>query len=157
MRENTLLFLIKPESKEILLAMKKRGFGEGKFNGVGGKVQQGESVEAATVREAGEEISVQVEVSDLQKVGEINFSFDEKPDWDIHCNVFLTEVWTGEPIESEEMKPEWFAYDQIPYEQMWIDDVVWLPQVLEGKKLDATFHFSPDGSEILNQSVDIRV
>ncbi|CAN0505072.1 unnamed protein product, partial [Ectocarpus sp. 12 AP-2014] len=35
------------DSKEILLGMKKRGFGEGKWNGFGGKVESGESVEEA--------------------------------------------------------------------------------------------------------------
>jgi hypothetical protein len=36
MIETTLLLLIK--NNKIMLALKKRGFGEGKFNGVGGKL-----------------------------------------------------------------------------------------------------------------------
>ncbi len=157
MRENTLLFLIKPDTSEVLLAMKKRGFGEGKLNGVGGKIELGESVAAAAVREAQEEISVDINPSDLTKVGEIFFSFDQKPDWDIHCYVFLTDTWTGEPAESEEMAPSWFKYDQVPYDQMWVDDKFWLPQVLEGKRLKATFHFSSEGDKILLQQVEISV
>jgi 8-oxo-dGTP pyrophosphatase MutT (NUDIX family) len=47
MRDKTLLFLHKPDEQKILLAMKKRGFGEGKWNGVGGKREPGESIEGA--------------------------------------------------------------------------------------------------------------
>ena len=54
--ETTLLFLRR--GNEILLARKKRGFGKGKYNGVGGKLKKGESPEMAMVREAREEISI---------------------------------------------------------------------------------------------------
>jgi len=54
--ELTLLFLIKDD--QILLAMKKRGFGAGRFNGVGGKVEPGETIEQALIRESQEEINV---------------------------------------------------------------------------------------------------
>lgn len=52
----TLLFLIKDD--HVLLAMKKRGFGAGNWNGVGGKIEAGESIEQALVRECQEEIGV---------------------------------------------------------------------------------------------------
>ncbi|CAN0261386.1 unnamed protein product, partial [Ectocarpus fasciculatus] len=46
------------DAKEILLGMKKRGFGEGKWNGFGGKVESGESVDEAAKRELMEEAGV---------------------------------------------------------------------------------------------------
>ncbi len=49
--------------------------------------------------------------------------------------------YSGKPVESEEMKPEWFDKKNIPYDKMWPDDKYWLPKVLEGKKLNATFVF----------------
>lgn len=153
MKNVTLLFLIKPESKKICLAMKKRGFGEGKFNGVGGKIEHGETVTAATVREAHEEIGVVVQEKDLQEAAEINFSFENKPDWDIHCNVYTTHTWIGEPIESDEMAPQWFSFEAIPYERMWIDDEYWLPLVLEGKALTASFHFNEDGTQVMRHTI----
>ena len=52
--ETTLLLLRK--DNEILLAKKKRGFGEGKYNGVGGKLEDGETPEEAMIRETEEEI-----------------------------------------------------------------------------------------------------
>ena len=74
MRKDTLLFLFDCGNNRILLAMKKRGFGAGKFNGVGGKVVNGESIEEATVREAREEISVLICLADLSKKAVLNFS-----------------------------------------------------------------------------------
>lgn len=47
----------------------------------------------------------------------------------------------GEPSESEEMKPEWFDFDKIPYDNMFADDRYWLPYVIQGRKFDATFSF----------------
>ena len=48
----TLCFLI--NNSQVLLAMKKRGFGVGKWNGTGGKVIGDESVEQAAKRETKE-------------------------------------------------------------------------------------------------------
>lgn len=153
MKHVTLLFLIKDDAQEICLAMKKRGFGEGKFNGTGGKIEEGETVPEAAIREAREEIGVDIEEEDLEHVGTIAFSFDQKPDWGILCTIFTTTIWQGEPYETEEMAPQWFAIAQIPYERMWVDDPHWLPHVLDGKVLQASFHFSSDGSEILDKKI----
>jgi 8-oxo-dGTP pyrophosphatase MutT (NUDIX family) len=105
MKHVTLLFLVNDDTQEVLLAMKKRGFGEGKFNGTGGKIEAGETVPQAAVREAREELGVKVSEERLEHVGTIAFSFDGKPDWNLMCTVFLSNVWEGEPVETEEMKP----------------------------------------------------
>ncbi|MEK7139021.1 MAG: NUDIX domain-containing protein [Patescibacteria group bacterium] len=73
MRQTTLCLLLK--EKEILLAMKKRGFGAGKWNGVGGKVDEGETVKLAATRELNEEIGVSVKEEHLEDVGNIKFIF----------------------------------------------------------------------------------
>ena len=49
LRKCSLLFLRNGE--KILLAMKKKGFGEGKYNGVGGKQEKGEDIEQTAIRE----------------------------------------------------------------------------------------------------------
>ena len=54
--ETTLCLLKKDNS--ILLAMKKRGFGSGKYNGIGGKIEKGETPDEAMIRETKEEIKV---------------------------------------------------------------------------------------------------
>lgn len=106
MQLTTLCFLIRDD--EVLLAMKKRGFGVGKFNGVGGKVKVGESVLTAVVREAEEEIGVKIAVPDAKHRARLRFSFDGKPEWSQECHVFVASKWQGTPAETEEMEPGWF-------------------------------------------------
>ena len=133
---------------EICLAMKKRGFGIGKWNGIGGKVKNGETIKEAAIRELYEEIGVNANIVDLDNVGNIKFYFNEKPDWNQQMHVYFINKWQGEPIESEEMAPKWYKKDQIPYEVMWVDDPYWLPKVLSGKKIEAEFYFNKDGAEL---------
>lgn len=130
--------------------MKKRGFGEGKWNGFGGKVEQGESLEDAARRELKEEACI--EVGELEKAGELLFEF-EGDDEQLEVHVFLTDEFSGMPCETEEMRPEWFPIREIPYERMWLDDPHWLPFVLSGKKVNGTFLFR--GTEkLLKSSVE---
>ena len=155
MRNETLLFVIDKQQGRILLAMKKVRFGAGKYNGMGGRVEEDETHEAAAVREMYEEAAVTVVEHNIVRMGEITFSFEGKPDWSRLVHVFVTERWEGEPQESDEMAPEWFSFEQIPYERMWIDDVHWLPKVLAGERIVASFHFNNDGSAILEQSITL--
>lgn len=138
-KHTTLLFLVKDD--QILLAMKKRGFGAGKWNGVGGKIEPGESIEQAAIRECQEEIGVTPNA--LERVANLTFTFDGETS-DIWTHTFIARGWTGEPVETEEMAPRWFAQTDIPYADMWEDDAHWLPHVLEGKKVVATFLFNND-------------
>lgn len=136
MKELTLLFLRKGD--EVLLAMKKRGFGEGRWNGVGGKVEKGESIEQALVREAQEEISITP--TSFEKVADLSFDeFFKGQPAQMHVHVFTADEWSGTPTESDEMKPEWFNVAELPYDAMWSDDPYWLPLVLEGRKITASF------------------
>lgn len=137
----TLLFLRRDD--QILLAMKKRGFGAGKWNGVGGKLEEGESLEDATIRETQEEIGVAALKFHL--VAEHDFIQDAEEDpWHMYVYAYLCDEWQGEPEESEEMRPQWYQTDAIPYENMWEDDKYWLPQVLQGQKVQGTFIFDSD-------------
>lgn len=147
----TLLFL--KRENEILLAMKKRGFGAGRYNGVGGKIEPGETMEAALVRECQEEIGVTP--LEFWKVAEHDFTQQEGDQpWRMYVHVFLCVRWEGEPKETEEMAPEWFTIDTIPYAQMWQDDEYWLPQVLAGGKLHASFTFDENDTMLTK---DIRL
>ncbi len=155
MHQATLCLLIRDsqEKKELLLAMKKRGFGVGKWNGVGGKLdsEKGDrDIEEAAVREAREEIGVQIK--EMEKVALLRFKFPYKQDWNQDVHVFLVKDWAGEPQETEEMMPKWFAANEIPFQEMWDDDKIWLPHVLAGKKLTANFIFK-EGEIINDQDV----
>ena len=144
MKELTLLFLIK--DTQVLLAMKKRGFGVGKWNGVGGKLEAGETIEQALVRECSEEI--EVTVTAFEKMADIIFhEYDEGQIKDLHVHIFTSSKWKGEPRETEEMAPRWFDISQLPLKEMWPDDEFWLPQVLEGKKIRA--EFSLDANNVI--------
>ena len=122
----------------ILLGMKKRGFGAGRWNGFGGKVQEEETIEEAARREMQEEAGVIVE--ELEKVGMIEFEFQGNSEI-LEVHIFRAEQFTGEPAESEEMKPQWFHTEDIPFETMWPDDKHWLPLFLEDKKFRGQFLF----------------
>jgi 8-oxo-dGTP pyrophosphatase MutT (NUDIX family) len=125
----TLLFLLR--DGEMLLAMKKRGHGVGRWNGTGGKVKPGETVSHAAVRECEEEIGVTPVAPKL--VGRLKFLDRSDPDFYQDCHVFVATEWQGKPRETEEMRPQWFATSAIPYEDMWPDDRVWLPLLLQEK------------------------
>lgn len=155
MKEATLLFLMKDDN--ILLAMKKRGFGQGKFNGVGGKIGDhgSESVEEAAIREAYEEINVTVNKNDLNKVAQLDFLFNDNPGWNQTVHVFTTMLWSNEPQETEEMKPVWYAIDDIPYDNMWVDDYIWLPPVLEGNLVKGRFVFAGEEEIVDSELVQV--
>src|SRR5690606_24398839 len=140
--------------QQILLAMKKRGFGEGKWNGVGGKVEEGESIEAAAVREACEEIGVVIRPTALHERGVLSFSFEDVPEFAQDVHVFFVTQWEGEPTESEEMRPQWYSVDALPYDTMWVSDTYWLPRVVRGENMIARFHFSVSGDEILDMHIE---
>lgn len=134
----TLLFLRKGD--QILLAMKKRGFGAGKWNGVGGKIEAGETLHDALVRECQEEIGVTP--IDWKQVAELDFVQDATTDpWHMYVHAYISENWEGDPVESEEMRPEWFTISDIPYKDMWDDDEFWLPKVLAGELVYGEFTF----------------
>lgn len=143
--------LILKRDGEILLAMKKRGFGEGKWNGVGGKIEVGESIEDALVRECQEEINVTP--LSWEKVAELDFVQDAETDdpWHMYVYAYLSEEWEGDPEESEEMLPKWFSIDDIPYGVMWDDDEFWLPQVLSGEKVVGRFTFDINDKLLTNE------
>ena len=158
MKEATLCLLIKGDrpEKEILLAMKKKGFGAGKWNGVGGKLdpEKGDgSVVETAIREVGEEIGIKVK--EIEKVAVLSFYYPyfsdtEEKEWKTH--VFFAKNWEGEPRESEEMLPKWFKTTKIPFEQMWDDDKFWLPKILAGKRLKANFLFEK-GEKVTNHDI----
>ncbi len=155
MRDTTLLFLVKKDNgviTEICLAMKKRGFGVGRYNGTGGKVEQGETILDAVKRETKEEIGVIVDV--VEKYAELTFVFPHKEEWNQLVHAYIASVWEGDILETEEMKPEWFAVDSIPYKTMWPDDIFWLPKVLEGNQVEARFVFA-EGDVITEQEVKV--
>jgi len=134
----TLLIVVK--DGQILLPMKKRGFGQGLYNGVGGKVEAGETVEQAAVRECQEEIGITP--INFEKFAINHFDILHKGERShLVVHIFLATDYTGKLQESDEMKPFWWSTDSIPFEKMWADDLFWLPRILKGEKLECYFDF----------------
>ena len=123
--------------EEVLLGMKKRGVGAGKFNGFGGKIEEGESVEEAAVRELMEECSVKaVEIKRVGYLVEIIKSSNMK----FYIHIFNCFNFENEPVESSEMNPQWFNTKNIPYEKMWCDDIHWFPLLFANKSFTGRFN-----------------
>lgn len=123
---------------ELLLGMKKRGFGVGRWNGFGGKVEEGESIEAAAHRELIEESGLVA--GSMREVGVLDFSFEHDPKV-LEVHVFKIVDFSGSPVETEEMRPQWFKTSEIPYANMWPDDAHWMPYLLEDKLFRGKFMF----------------
>ena len=156
-KQYTLVFILKdtPDktSREILLGLKKRGFGTGKWNGFGGKLEPGETVVAAAVRELHEESGLLCDSTSLTKVAKLRF--------DMATSIMLVDTYigsfndcSGTVVESEEMRPCWFAESEIPYHDTWPDDKFWLPLVLRGKKVVGEFEYGSDDHTILRHTVE---
>ncbi|WP_298703015.1 8-oxo-dGTP diphosphatase [uncultured Veillonella sp.] len=148
MRPTTLCLIIN-DKNQILLGRKKRGFGEGKYNGFGGKKQDGETFRECAVREIFEEVSLLVKPEDLEPVALMNFQFPYEEELN-HLNyTYIVRHYEGVPLESEEMEPQWFDFKDIPYEHMWKGDDMWIPQVLLGQLGHVLLIFDEDNDEVL--------
>lgn len=136
---------------KVLLGLKKRGFGAGFWNGFGGKVERGESITAAAHRELLEEAGVTVPAGGLRQISVIDFNFVGK-DSTLEVHVFKASRFEGEPTESEEMRPQWWAAEDIPFDLMWPDDRHWFPLMLKGACFKATFDFRD--TEMLSMDIN---
>lgn len=145
----TLLLVHQPPL--VLLAIKKKKLGAGFWNGFGGRVEDGESIEEAAKRETFEEAGIHV--PNIQKLGISEFEFEGESDT-LEVHVFKAEDFAGEPTETDEMGPSrWFAQSEIPYDNMWEDDRYWLPLFLEDRKFKAKFFLDKNG-KVLKHTLD---
>lgn len=132
------MFVIRGD--EILLIRKQRGLGRGKVNGPGGKLDPGEDALQCAARECEEELGIRVR--NLECMGEHKFQFIDG--YSIHCWVFRTSDFEGEPHETPEAIPLWTRIDAIPFDEMWEDDRIWLPLVIRGQPFSARWVFDDE-------------
>ena len=144
----TLLFIVREE--KILLIHKKRGFGAGKINGPGGKVDPGETPLESALRETFEELGIKP--LETEASGELHFQF--RDGFSLHCTVFLAHDFEGEPQETDEALPFWISLDAIPYDKMWADDRHWLPLLIRGAHFTGYFEF--EGEQLLSREIIVR-
>ncbi|MCK9361126.1 8-oxo-dGTP diphosphatase [Patescibacteria group bacterium] len=146
MRVLTLIFLRRGE--EVLLGYKKRGFGMGQWNGVGGKVEEGESIEDGARRETLEEVGMKIGALNRFGIIQCDYRNVEKPGV-IEIHLFDTHDFSGDPIETEEIKPAWYEVSEFPFDHAWPDDRHWVPWYLAGKKFRGYFLF--DGYDTITE------
>lgn len=123
---------------KVLLGMKKRGFGAGRWNGFGGKLEEGETIEVAALREVEEEVGI-IPI-DMKKLGILEFSFQSESKV-LEVHVFKVTRYVGTPAESEEMHPQWFSFADVPFSQMWSDDEYWFPYLQSSTLFRGSFLF----------------
>ncbi len=130
--------------RQVLLGHKKTGFGTGKIVGLGGHVEPGESPADAAAREVKEEAGIDVPPAALHEAAYVTFLFPVCPRWDMTVSIFTGADWTGEAAETAEITPEWFPVTGLPLDRMWDDARYWLPRILAGERVRATFTYADD-------------
>ncbi len=123
---------------KILLGHKKRGFGKGKWAGFGGKLNSNESIANGLKREFKEEVGL--DIKQMAKVGIVEFIFLVSNEH-LFVHIYNIADYKGEVTESDEMKPKWFKISDIPYDEMWPDNKLWLPYFLSGQKFVGNFTY----------------
>ncbi|KAI5785790.1 NUDIX hydrolase domain-like protein [Geopyxis carbonaria] len=129
----TLILPLCLRTRRVLLGYKKRGFGVGKYNGFGGKVDPGETIIAGAARELHEESGLLVTEAQLQHRGlvlleSIDPAAAAEPVLEIH--VYVCTAWSGEWVETEEMRPQWYGIDEMPEADMWEQTTGWMRALL---------------------------
>lgn len=138
----TLVYL-KNEDK-IMLAKKKKGFAAGKYNGVGGKVENNESIKECAIRETTEEIKVNIKEFECVAINKYDEYYKGVYTY-LTTYVYFATKWEGTITETEEEGDfAWFKINELPYDKMISDDIYWLPKVVEGKKIKSYFKFDQD-------------
>ena len=74
----SLVFVLNKTGRCVLLGLKKRGFGEGRWNGFGGKLEAGETMEQCAARELCEESGLRCEPTHLEPRGRLHFNMLSK-------------------------------------------------------------------------------
>ncbi len=150
-----LVFLLRDTDggQEVLLGLKRRGFGTGRIVGIGGHVEPGESDPDTAVRETFEETGLHVIPSQLYDAGRVDFRFPGSPESDMTVALYRATQWTGEVVASDELDPQWHPVADLPTGRMWDDSRIWLPHVLRGERISADITYDAAGTRV----ADVRL
>jgi len=113
---------------------------EGKWNGLGGKFEAGETPEECVLREIFEESGLSIQNPKL--CGLLMFPKFKGNDW--YVFVFTANDFTGELIDSPEGKLAWIPDEKIHGLNLWESDHIFMPWIREGKFFSAKFEYEED-------------
>src|SRR5215207_2683481 len=113
---------------------------EGKWNGLGGKFEAGETPEECVLREILEESGLSIRHPKL--CGLLMFPKFKGNDW--YVFVFTANDFTGELIDSPEGTLEWMPDEKIQSLNLWESDHIFLPWIAEEKFFSAKFEYERD-------------
>lgn len=139
MKLATLLYVMRDNQTLMIYRNKKENdYHEGKWNGLGGKFEIGESPEECAIRELKEESGLTAE--NLIMKGFITFPmFDGKNDW--YVFVFVIDKFSGNLIDSKEGSLEWIPNEKLTELNLWDGDKVFLPWLFQEKFFSAKFKY----------------
>lgn len=153
----TVCYVIK--DNQILLGYNKTSpLTKGLWNGYGGKVKKREAIETAAIRELKEESGLTA--LEIKKYG-ITFVTFENGRMPVELHVFVCQNYTGKPKKTDEMDPQWFAFNRdainnLPFNQMWPTDEHFFAYFLVDKKFIAHFHLNnADERKVIDFKVTI--
>ena len=117
---------------------KKDDVHEGKWNGLGGKFEPGESPEDCVVREVREESGLRIKSPVLK--GVLTFpDFAKKEDW--YVFVFTASAFSGRLIDSPEGELSWIRDADLLKLNLWAGDKVFLPLLRRRGHFSGKFHY----------------
>ena len=136
----TLCYVQRPGQTLMLHRVKRANdYHEGKWNGLGGKFEPGESPEECVVREVYEESGLVCAQPALR--GQITFpNFDGESDW--YVWLFLASRWTGQLRDSEEGRLAWIDNDRLLDLNLWPGDRMFIPWMFEDRFFSAKFLYA---------------
>jgi len=131
-----LVFVINKD--EVLLAESNYREGKTTWNGISGFLENKEKPEEAAVRSVYNEVKLRIYEHDLEKAGIIHLYTidpDKVREKTLTLTIYLCEKFQGEARMTPGVKPRWFNFATIPYEDMFEDTNKWLERILTGEKL----------------------
>jgi len=152
MKLATLCYVIDKKNNSTLMIYrnkKQNDYHEGKWNGLGGKLEQGESPEDCAIREIKEESGLTVK--SVKMKGFITFPlFDGNDDW--YVFLFTADDFEGKLIDSPEGHLEWIPNEKLTEINLWEGDKIFIPWLFEDKFFSAKFIYK--NGRYLNHSVN---
>jgi len=113
---------------------------EGKWNGLGGKFEAGETPEECVIREIFEESGLSIYNPKL--CGLLLFPNFKGDDW--YVFVFTASDFSGELIDSPEGRLEWIEDSRLSSLNLWESDHIFLPWIQRGEFFSAKFEYEGD-------------